>query len=65
VALAHPQTIGHMSRQSWLQQHPYYVLTISVNGASTTIGLESLKMQRLCGNINTLSNDQTAFYAKI
>jgi hypothetical protein len=32
-----------------LKQHRYYVLKMSVNGASTTFGLVSWKILGLCG----------------
>jgi hypothetical protein len=38
---SHNQTIGRLSRQKWLRQHRYYVLKMSVNGASTIIGFAS------------------------
>jgi hypothetical protein len=43
--------ISHLSRQKIQQQHHYYVLKISVNGASTTSGLVLWKILVLCGGI--------------
>jgi len=47
----HNRTIACLSIKKMLRQHPYYVLTMSVNGALTTSSLASLKMQGLCGDI--------------
>jgi hypothetical protein len=52
VTFTHNQTIGHLSRNTLLQQYRYFVLKMSNNGASMTSGLASSKIQGLCGNIN-------------
>jgi len=41
AALTNNQTIGCHSRQKFLQQHHYYVLKQSLNGASTIFALAS------------------------
>jgi hypothetical protein len=51
ATLPHYRAIGRLSRQKLLQQHRYFVLKMSVNGASTTFGLVSLKILRLCGGM--------------
>jgi len=51
ATLPHNRTIGRHSRQTLMKQHRYYVLKMSVNGASTTFGLESWKILALCGGI--------------
>jgi len=47
----HHRTIACISGQKWLPEHHYYVLMISINGASKTSGHALWKMQGLCGNI--------------
>jgi len=49
--LPHNRAIGCLSRQNLLQQHCYYILKMSVNGATTTLGLVSGKILGLCGDI--------------
>jgi len=49
--LPHNRAIGRLSGQNLLQQHRYYVLKMSVNGASTTFGLVSWKILGLCCDI--------------
>jgi len=44
-------TIGRLSMEHWWWQHFYYVLKMSVNRASMTLGLASENMHGLCGNI--------------
>jgi hypothetical protein len=51
VTVSHNQTIGCLSIEQWWQQHFYYVLTMSVNRASTTLGLASWKMHRVCSDL--------------
>jgi hypothetical protein len=50
--------------QTWLWHHRDYIPNMSVNGASTTFGLASWKMQGLHGNIKLSSNYHQPFYAK-
>jgi len=50
ATLRHNRAIGRLSRQNLLQQHRYYVQKMSVNAASTTLGLVSLKILVLCGD---------------
>jgi hypothetical protein len=52
ATLPHNRAIGRLSRQKLLQQHCYYVLKMSVNGASTTFGLVSWIILGLCGGVN-------------
>jgi len=52
ATLTHNQNIFRLSRQKWLRQRPYNVLQMSVNGVSTSCGLASWKIERLCGDIN-------------
>jgi len=49
--LPHNCAIGRLSRQNLFQQHRYYVLKISINGASTTFGLVWWKILGLCSDI--------------
>ena len=49
---SHNQIIGCLSRQTSWRQHRYYVLKMSVNGASTTFRDASLKIRWHCVNIN-------------
>jgi hypothetical protein len=51
VMLTHNGTIGHLSRQKLLRHHHFYVLKMSINEASTTSGLVSSTIHRLCGDI--------------
>jgi len=53
ATLCHNRAIGRLSRQNLLQQHRYYVLNMSANGASTTLGLVSWKILVLCGDNRT------------
>jgi len=48
----HNRTIGRLSRQKWLQQDRYYVLNMSVNRASTILGVASWIFKGLCYDIN-------------
>jgi len=50
ATLRHNHAIGRLSRQNVIQQHRYYVLKMSVNGASTTLGLVSWTILVLCGD---------------
>jgi len=52
ATLNYHRTVGRLSTQKWLQQHRYYVLKMSVNGASTTSGIASWKRQGMCGDID-------------
>jgi len=49
--LTHDRTIACLSSQKWLGQHGYYVLKMSVNGASVTFGHALWKIPGLCGDI--------------
>jgi len=49
--LIHNQNIGLLARQKILSEHRYYVLKMIVNGASTTFGHASWKIQWLSGNL--------------
>jgi len=51
ATLPRNRAIARLSKQKLLKQHRYYVLKISVNGASTTFGLVSWKIVGLCGGI--------------
>jgi hypothetical protein len=51
--------------KTWLWQHRYYVLNMSVNGVPMTFGLVSPKMQRLCCHIKPYSNNPPPFYTKM
>jgi len=51
ATLTNNQTITRLSNEKYLLQHHSYVRKIRGNGASTTFGLESWKMQGLCGDI--------------
>jgi len=51
VTVRHNQTIGRLSIEQWWWQHFYYVLKMSVNGASTTFGLASWKLHGLYGDV--------------
>jgi len=61
ATLNHNQTIGRLSRQRLSRQHFYYILTLSVNGAWTTFGLESRKTLGLCGDMNPYWNYRRLF----
>jgi len=52
ATLTHHQTICRLSRQKCLRQYHYYVLKMSINGASTLFGFACWKIQGLCSNIN-------------
>jgi len=39
MILSHNRIIGRLSKQNFLRQQSFYVLKMSVNGASTTFGL--------------------------
>jgi len=49
--LPHNRGIGRLSWQKLLPQHRYYVLKMSVNGASMTFGVGSWKILGLCGSM--------------
>jgi hypothetical protein len=51
VTAHHNQTIGRLSIEQWWQKGFYYVLTMSVNRASTTFGCASWKRHGVCGNV--------------
>jgi len=51
ATLPHNRTIGRLSKQKLLQQDLYYVLKMSVNGASMTFGLVSWKILGLCDDM--------------
>jgi len=51
VTVRHNQTIGRLSIEQWWWQHFYYVLTMSVNRASTIFGLASWKLHGLCSDV--------------
>jgi len=51
ATFTHNRTIARLSGQKWFRQHRCYVLKMSVNRASMTLGLASLKIQVLCGDI--------------
>jgi len=63
ATLTHNRTIGRSCRQSWFQQHRYYVLKMNVNGASTTFGLLSWNIREMYSNINPWSNCWPPFSA--
>jgi len=58
-------TTGCLSRQKWLWEHRYYVLKMSINGASTTFGPASWKIQWYCGDIYPESHYRPPFQAKM
>jgi hypothetical protein len=64
ATLRHNHAIGRLSRQNRLQQHRYYVLEISVNRASTTLGLVSWNIPALCGDNRPQSDCWVPFWAK-
>jgi hypothetical protein len=51
VMLPQNHAIGRLPIQNLFQQHRYYVLKMSVNGATTTFGLLSWNVLGLCGDI--------------
>jgi len=51
VTVRHNQTIGRLSIEQWWSQHFYYVLKMSIQRASTIIGLVSWKLIELCGHV--------------
>ena len=51
VTVRHNQTIGHLSIEQWWWQHFYYVLTMSINWASTIFGLTYRKLHGLCDDV--------------
>jgi hypothetical protein len=51
VTLRDNQTIGGLSIEQWWWQHFYYVLKMSDNKASTTVGHATRKLHVLCGDI--------------
>jgi hypothetical protein len=55
VTVSHNRTIGCLSMEQWWWQLFYYVLKISVNRASTTLGLACCKMHGRWGDITTYS----------
>jgi len=61
AALSHNRNIGRLFRQKSFGQCHYYVLTMSVNGASMIFSLACWKIQGLCGDIKLQSNYQPTF----
>jgi hypothetical protein len=51
ATLPHNHAIGGLSMLKVLEIHRYYVLKMSVNGASTIFGRTSWKILGLCGEI--------------
>jgi hypothetical protein len=51
VTVSHNPIIGRLLMEPWWWHHLYYVLKMSFNRASTTLGLASWKTDGLCGNI--------------
>jgi len=51
VTAHHNQTIGRLSIEQCWQKRFYYVLKMSVNRASTTLGLASWKRHGVCGDV--------------
>jgi hypothetical protein len=51
VTVSHSRTIGRLSMEQWWWQGFYYVVKMSVNRVSTTLGPASWKMLGLCGDI--------------
>jgi len=61
ATLTHNGTIGRRSMQKWFRQQCYVVLKMSINSVSLTFVPASWKIQRLCSDINPLSNYQLPF----
>jgi len=61
----HNRTIGRLSRLNLLRQHCFYVLKMSVNGASTTFGHASWKINWLSSEIKPYSYSRPSFLEKI
>jgi len=55
------QIIGCLSRQKQLRRYRYKVLTMCINGASTTLGLVSRKILWLCGDLKSQSDYRLPF----
>jgi len=53
ATLSHNKIIGRLSRQRQLRRYCYYVLKMSINGASTTLDLGSRKILGMCGDIKS------------
>jgi hypothetical protein len=51
ATLPHNRAIGRLSGQKLWPQHCYFVLKMSVNGASMNFGFVSWKILGLCGSI--------------
>jgi hypothetical protein len=51
MTLTHNRTIGCIATDKWVLQRCYYVLKMSVNGASMTFGHASWTIQGLCGDV--------------
>ena len=64
TTLCNHRAIGRLSSETVLQQHGHYVLKMTVNGASTTLGLVSWKMLVLCGDNRPLSDYRLPFLGK-
>jgi len=59
--IIHNHTISLLSRQKWLRQHRCYALSMSINAASSNLGLASWIFKGLCYDINRLSNCRPPF----
>jgi len=65
ATLTHDWTIGRVSRQKFLLRHHTYALKMSVNGASTILGLPSSLIKGPCCDIDPESSYRPSFYAKM
>jgi len=64
ATLPHNRAIGRLSRQKLLKQHRYYVLKMSVNGASTTVGLCIVENPRAVRRHEAIITLSAAFLGK-
>jgi len=65
ATFTHNRTMARLSSQIWSRKHRYYVLKMSVNGASTTLGIASRKMQVLCSDNEPYLTYRPPFQAKM
>jgi len=63
ATLSHNRSISGLSRHTWFRRHCHRALKMSINRASTIVGLASWKIKGLCDYIDPQSNNRLPFYA--
>jgi len=65
VTLTYNRTIGRLCRQTCFCEHRTYARKMSVNRASTILGIPSLLSKGRCGDIDPQSSYRLSFEAKL